>query len=100
VHSCWRFRSRWRQLEAKESGGFMVQVVERPVNRFTGSYFGALELAGGQDIEERMADDVGLRIFRLDMPNNWRDDKPHHLVDRLVSDLASDVISWTGTRSE
>jgi len=53
VGSCWRFACRFHQQECKDSGGFLVQFEE----------LGGLD--DRQRLETLIAEDVGLKIFRL-----------------------------------
>jgi len=77
--SCWRYSFRWHQQLAKNSRGFMLQVVE------TG------KLGPGQELEDRMAEDIGLRIFRIAIDagfNATRADGPSEQEKIVVDKLA------------
>lgn len=95
-HCCWRRAFRWHIERAARLGGFMIQVVERPTVHHYHScdeWDGDLSLSEGQQIEDEMARQAGLRIFRLEMPNEW-DTLSESKVDPLVDDLAMEVVAW------
>lgn len=73
----------------------MIQIRERPLHMVSGTYFGSPELGREQEVEERMADLVGLKVFRLTMPNNWSQFKPGQLND-LIVELTDQVQHWKG----
>lgn len=95
-HCCWRRAFRWHIERAQRLGGFMIQVVERPTVHHYHScdeWDGDLTLSEGQQVEAEMAREVGLTIFRLEMPNEW-DTLSESKVDPLVADLAMEVVTW------
>ncbi len=58
---CWRSSYRYQLMRGKETGGFMVQVAE-----FDNSYEVEKHVLGnGQQIETELAQQVGLKVFRV-----------------------------------
>jgi len=103
-HSCWRYSFRWHQEKAKESGGYMLQVVERPKQRTANDvicrFAGETELGKGQVLEREMADQVGLSVFKVVMPENWYDTPEYEAqLDPQIDDLASEVRRWLDCRN-
>lgn len=90
-HSCWRYAFRYCLREAKDSGGFMVQVVERPGGPYV--FKGSLELSEGQRIEAEIADAMGLKTFQIEMPEHWAP-RSEADVTNLVGVLVRKVDRW------
>jgi len=57
--TCWRFHFRCHLQEAKDTKGFMLQVVEDG------------KLGDGQAIEAEIAKEVGVQVLRLDVETIW-----------------------------
>eukprot|EP00797_Seminavis_robusta_P036610 Sro93_g048650.2 (441) ;mRNA; r:96593-97915 len=95
--SCWRYSFRYQLQHAKDSNGFMVQVVEfreikrRKVKRHARTRIERC-LGKGQEIETRMANDLGVKIFRIYQPGDYKGTSTYMLglefrqedIDRLV----------------
>jgi len=70
-HSCWAMGFRTHQQRSKDNDGYMVQVVEQRRGAEEGEFperWGPCELGPGQRIENKMAADVGLKVFQLEIP--------------------------------
>lgn len=76
----------------------MLQVVERPLQEaasLVSRYAGELELGKGQVLEEEMAHDVQLPIFKLEMPDEWlTTHRCEAMLDPIIDNLALEVQSW------
>merc|ERR1712032_1466257 len=76
--SCWRYSFAWHQQMARDSSGFMLQVIE-------GGKLGA-----GQEIEAEMANHMNLRTFKIAVSDKFNPliDTP----DKQIVDLLGDHI--------
>jgi len=79
--SCWRFAFRWQQQKCKETNGFMIQVQERE------------GLGDGQKIETVMAEQVGLKTFRVEQRDHIEGD-PSKFVEDNFYKVAKAVKAW------
>merc|ERR1712008_547910 len=87
--SCWRYSFRHHQENSLDSGGFMVQIMERTEDHSEGD-FGDLELGQGQAIEAEMAVLTHIKVFRIKEPPGGR-----YLDGRVeVAMLAREVEAW------
>ena len=82
-NSCWRYSFRYQLEEAKQTNGFMIQVVEYDKK------YGVPILGNGQEIEADMAREVGVKVFRLYQPGSFgrSRDYDYHDIRRLVSSI-------------
>mmetsp|Transcript_6533 Transcript_6533/g.11425 ORF Transcript_6533/g.11425 Transcript_6533/m.11425 type:complete len:299 (-) Transcript_6533:79-975(-) len=86
---CWRYSFRSQLQEAKDTGGFMLQVVE------TGTRVGMAKDATpglGQTIELDMANTMGTKVFQVYRPETikgyeWRFEDRH--IDRITREISS-----------
>lgn len=95
AHSCWRYAFRHRLERAARLGGFMLQVIERSRDPLYGRFRGRLDLNDGQALEEMMAESVGIKVFRLAMPEEFWPQYDEAKVDPLVDELAERVSLWS-----
>ena len=66
---CWRYSYRYQLKEAKRTGGIMIQLVEVGGNsKFCDTEGKPRSLGAGQAIENEMAHDLGVKIFRVYAP--------------------------------
>ncbi len=88
--SCWRYSFRYQLEKAKETGGFMIQVAEysREEERHM--------LGRGQQIETEMAEQVGLKIFRIYQNPVY----PFDSVQDTVEGFAKCLKGWYDGRCE
>jgi len=70
--SCWRFAFRFHQEECKATNGFMIQVQE------------VEGLGAGQKIETEMANQVGLKVFRIRSHQRYIDGNRMASIGRVV----------------
>ena len=66
--SCWRFSCRHQLQVAKQTNGFMLQIVELDNKAVEDGRGGTHKLGNGQEIEVEMAQEVGTKIFRVYEP--------------------------------
>ncbi len=82
--SCWRYSFRYQLEKAKETGGFMVQVAK--YSREEECHI----LGLGQQIETKMANQVGVKIFRIYQNPAY----PFNRVEDTVRGFVKCVESW------
>jgi len=78
--SCWRFSFRYHLQEAKDSDGFMLQVAE------------SAGLGEGQQVETRMAQQVGMKVFRV--CNDKEDEHGNVVTVADIRKVADAIRAW------
>ncbi len=92
---CWRSSYRYQLMRGKETGGFMVQVAE--FNEDSQKHV----LGDGQQIETELAEQVGLKVFRVyqqllgssDFSYRNGDDSKIG-ISKLIDELVKSAESW------
>jgi len=80
-NSCWRYSFAWHQKMAIESKGFMLQVVEEGM------------LGAGQEIEAEMAENIGLKVFKIEVSSKFNPNVDEHdavAVNHLANSVEVD----------
>ena len=86
------------ELQAIKVEGCLLQVVERPLDVASGTHFGSLKLSAHQQLEEQLANEMGIKLFRIDMPNNWTSEKANQIAV-LIDKFAAELCAWCGITS-
>ena len=96
--SCWRYSFRCQLEEAKATGGFMLQLVEREDSLNRSSH---QKLGNGQKIEEDMANRIGTKIFKVYRPLKQEpgdksdgSEEPFNLGD--IDKVVTEIKQWYG----
>ena len=84
--SCWRYSFRYQLEEAKNTNGYMIQVIELKNSTDGGLEY---ELGNGQQIEAVMAAHVGVKVFRVFEPGYVSGGKIHYREGFTVTDIES-----------
>lgn len=96
--SCWRYSFRWHLEHAKETSGFLIQVVDAfPDESGCVRY----QLGRGQKIESSMADTVGTKVFKVFQPCVVDLDTGRHLYTSFdeahINELVQSIQFWYET---
>ena len=83
---CWRYSFRFQLEEAKATGGFMLQLVERGDEDYQ-------EFGKGQKIERDMANQMKLKIFRVYRPVN-RYGREYDINSRHIEEVIDAILGW------
>ena len=78
--SCWRYAFRYHLVDANESNGFMIQVVD--YDEIDQIY----TLGKGQEIENAMAKQVSTKVFRIYQPIHKPHVSPNYFCQRFHHD--------------
>jgi len=94
---CWRYSFRYQLEEAKETKGFMIQVAEYYQES---SRCGEHILGDGQKIEIELADQVGVKVFRVMQPvwiRRKRRNPEREVDERHVESIVECLKNWYDT---
>ena len=95
---CWRYSFRWHLQTAKETNGFMIQIVElRQIGDESG-YNYEHRLGKGQKIERIMARDVGTKVFVVYQPLNVKYRYREFFHATHISHLVDKINEWYSGR--
>lgn len=93
-HSCWRYAFRWYLQKAIACDGALVQICERTYDTEFDYWTGVTELSPTQQIVQMIAESLGIKVFRSEMPDKWGTGGKKR-VEQRVDQLAADVLTWT-----
>eukprot|EP00546_Thalassionema_frauenfeldii_P013586 CAMPEP_0178916832 /NCGR_PEP_ID=MMETSP0786-20121207/12887_1 /TAXON_ID=186022 /ORGANISM="Thalassionema frauenfeldii, Strain CCMP 1798" /LENGTH=393 /DNA_ID=CAMNT_0020590269 /DNA_START=232 /DNA_END=1413 /DNA_ORIENTATION=- len=92
---CWRHSFRYQLEEAKETGGFMLQLVE---TAWELGLIGHAKLGKGQAIEQDMAEQLGLKIFHVYRPAAFGVEQK--FGNQSIMDVVSIIECWYANRCQ
>jgi hypothetical protein len=98
ANCCWRYSYRFHLEEAKRTNGFVIQVVEATFSQrhLSNSKLPFYALGKGQQIEAAMAQEVGVKCFRVyqqfSQVGTWSISEAFHNGD--IESLVSSIRQW------
>merc|ERR1712232_200728 len=90
--SCWRFSYCWHEKAATDVNGFLVQIVEFDMGEWRKHGKLVLKIGDGQKIEEAMARDMNLKVFKIKQLRIEENDKGVNPAS--LDELAAEVEAW------